>query len=1372
MAAQHHQVGVQALAPPAILASLLPLLQSVRPNGRHSAGVDAIHAAVAGMGQTVAPIHYSASTNKPTVSHYLPTLIKEAWRSEDSDQKYHTIDISSRIAKLRETRANVVAQRFPQAAATGAFSDTAALSYLVGASERENVAILLVNTRAPNTGDGGTWREGLATSAPDAMVRPMLINVGSTGSTYWGGVIDLLYDNTVATQNLNGHAIRVVRAQQDLEAVGQYIELVSMLCRKVMPGFRCQWKVDLAVRRVKNDTGLPFVAFLSLPTGQGYEFGSSGAPEIANRIFNDILGMLRESMENYDDDTTEDAVVIRCVRVHFFPDLSYTGSPLALPPSAPSSSGSQENRGRQAVFNEIRTMMQLSFAHKLPTKDSFIQALTAIHLPESSDRFCILRALLCCSIISSGLVNCAPDTRDKPLQAAKKKMLLKETVESFWDDFMDDEPLSRQTYGEGCVWKCLTMFMRKARSIPEFPTTFTIAMFNGYASSVPVTYIGITATGADDAADESEQFQLQILDPESVNNRTVLVAIYRQHAFLTCRNSIRVCNGGVEARVASFSKTIAYDPYELQEKDTKPPNPDPTRNVSTQYGFRNLAGDYCVTIDFETAQCSTCSDPSTPLLHTHHPCCAAIATSTTASHVFVGHECLQEVVVTGIKNGCVTQMLDHFERVYLDSDLLGEDQVLYVYSFNGANFDHFPVLQALLSRGESDIDVVKGNGSSLMQIKWRQKVVFMDIAKLYPGGSLDKVYESFRSSAAIRQRFPDVTAEKVKYKCWPYGILKREYWGKVFDWDFLAQHDHLWGGKKADVADQRPLAVVNVDWFRKTFPALQRFDVIDEVKKYCVDDTLITQMIVEIHHQDQAFGMFQGKFLSAPDAMTVGSLVLKMLQQCYVRGKEHKLPKGPPRLMLTGITISTPTTTWKPMLSDMITEATKGGLVTNNKRFSGFRLDNGAKRRVFGADINSSYPNIMQGPLPVEFTNIETFTTPRPFESVTFSNTAIYHCSIYMPVSTGLTVTCCNSAVSPRRIPANWFDTSTKSMRMTCFWGLELKTFAEWGAVIHVLEVAYFTPSNFLQQFVETVYGERLSLGQGVDPNTYEAIPGAVRDSVVVMLRKLRLNNAFGKLAQGEMPTTVIVRSYEEVIDFVYEGKTIVDINPISIDAGAHVALEVSWFEPRAHIGNLRFTASYILAGARVALQVLMHEVEKLPAVGGGMCEVICGDTDSLFFTEPEDGVAWQHFQDTYFHEYRLGACKKEHPPGGYEECISAGKKMYCCKGVTPSKNKCATKGIPTRLLKERYDLFETLLRGESITMDMPMSFQGSLSALSEVAGCVRSVRMRNITRRWLPNDPEHRSEPWESLDDFMTNNFPSPLYVSSDNISYSVTPC
>jgi hypothetical protein len=497
---------------------------------------------------------------------------------------------------------------------------------------------------------------------------------------------------------------------------------------------------------------------------------------------------------------------------------------------------------------------------------------------------------------------------------------------------------------------------------------------------------------------------------------------------------------------------------------------------------------------------------------------------------------------------------------------------------------------------------------------------------------------------------------------------------------------------------------------------------------------------------------------------TIGSAVINKIQHIYLTQEYQPTSKNGDYEL--GVTVKCPLHTRKHItLNECVRDSLRGGDTYQNRRvygniqLDGSDIEDGATSvQVAGYDINSSYPSTFMKDLPISYKGFQVKKVPETYEMNKYDENTLLWVELDMRgKEDGLGVRVGNSSMSPKFIPHLFYDPADKDLRLNWVWNVELIPFVEWGATCIVYGVIEFNSAPVFKEFCTEVYGERLR-AKGIDPLTFLPIPNAVEDAFTVSAKKNELNNTFGKTAQKDKPEVNIVHDYEQLLHMMTE--VIADVNIIRLPY--HEAAKVTLYRRHAHVGDLSFMASNILARARRNLNTPRVMWSKFMDMRGDPAYPICGDTDSMIAPVLADTPASRQFLESIIHPYELGKWKEEFRTDYY--VLAAAKKMYCVYlGPDPKTGKPllkrATKGVPKDILGLT-EFQKLVLNNEPVIAPMGLSFQATMSHLKENTNITREIKCGNVARKWLGNE----SLAWDSIDEFLNHLYsPDVICLTSE---------
>lgn len=795
-----------------------------------------------------------------------------------------------------------------------------------------------------------------------------------------------------------------------------------------------------------------------------------------------------------------------------------------------------------------------------------------------------------------------------------------------------------------------------------------------------------------------------------------------------------------EAYCAGENKRFLLKPIEVEAvKHVRTPRAQPAPLGPVYADYKGRLAE-CMAADLETFGCPVCS---TPEKEVHHAIAASLVWGTQEQDgvVFIGSEC-----PLSPGDGCIVQLFKWLHgtgRLLLDGDRLShsskeEPRPLSIQFFNGANFDAFLVLQALLSPrlGWRPHKLIE-NGGKLLRLSVGN-IDITDFAQLFDG-SLASVFKTFSRGNCSMQLPPST-----KYDCFPYGLLSPEHLAHgLFTPDELMQAD-LWGGKSVTGSPTGDWVSANVQWWReKINPA--GYDPILDLKRYCLIDSLLLMYCIVSFNEQLGVGEFCGRPYNVRFSMTVGSLSMLMFRQTALKDPIE----APPMRSVTDLPRAAGSKRLYGhdnfFLYELLREGYKGGLTNTFRKW----LPPGTTGKMY--DINSSYPAQMtqRDTLPGAYVghgflhlNGATMTDLEPQN--------FYNAEVTYPAGRcGLLVNQGGSCVAPSFIPFEWIDDDGRA-RASMHLGSELQLAIRMGARVNLRYVIRFEVGNMFCDFMTELYKMRLRYGKGVDPDTF--LPnGLPPDPLLTLLWKAVMNNLYGKWGQAIMDMTEILTAGDLMDVRMYEEsrRRIVDIQQMQS------FLFVSFQDMDSlSIGDFVAWAAAVTASGRNQLVEFMHNLEtKCVTYDGSPCYPILCDTDSVLTVEPDfsDPVTKMTLEPN-LHEYRLGAWKDDLlGPDWRCDAVAAGaKKLYAVHMTNivtgETAEKVRAKGCP-HLKRPTFSQLDAMVRDSSQRFRVEMrGFQHDLlTGVARQKEGERTLRARNLSRNF--DQADGGSVPWPTLE-------------------------
>ena len=751
--------------------------------------------------------------------------------------------------------------------------------------------------------------------------------------------------------------------------------------------------------------------------------------------------------------------------------------------------------------------------------------------------------------------------------------------------------------------------------------------------------------------------------------------------------------------------------------------------------------------DFETGTCHRCSALYGYEAQDAFCCSLAWGVLPSENITFIGHECSQVAKESKRESysGCVTQFLEWIKLylgVYYKDPDTGQfsNTVIrrFIYFYNGANFDIHFIHRVLLGWGEK-IDMLPMDGA-IVSLEWGN-ITFLDFYRLFPGGSLDKCFESFRDYDVPERR---LMPRGGKWKCFPYGCISDKDYLSAFTIEQL-EDPELWGNKFVGNGVQS-----NIDWWIENIHADGYYPQL-HLADYCTSDVILLQYMVMIEAKYIAVGNYGDRYFDTNDCLTASSAAMRMFQQAFLKETITS-----PYLDDT-VPILDPITNRDLTLQRVWDMSYAGGKVDvlrhditdprYEEAWKRYTLETGKPHLIDEYDFNSMYPACMLGEMPIEFLSYHPMDEAMAGPVV---DSNLYWASVsYRDNESGILSRCMNRCVALQNIPKQFVDPVHRDHTQFSFiWGVELNEAFDHEAQISLYGEFKMKTAPIYNDYVKTIYGERL----------------ATKNELVKNVKKLRLNGLYGKKAQARRASLRIIYNSIDTIQ-KSENEEIVTIKKVP---GMYHGKELYAVEVLNHedawVGQWKFIAAFITAKARALLCRAVRYVQGQQNSIGGLCQVYYTDTDSIKCDIPKacdacktgEGECFNadcsEFYKLWVHQNELGKLKSETKNVGYDRALFCRKKTNVChKYGAPNMNEFVVKckGLPKNVVtaKDMEFIYETK---QSLTFVMPMSFKRHFDkGIEKTTNLTRSVGIGNSARQ--PPDVNGELKPWLTIEDFIS---------------------
>ena len=745
--------------------------------------------------------------------------------------------------------------------------------------------------------------------------------------------------------------------------------------------------------------------------------------------------------------------------------------------------------------------------------------------------------------------------------------------------------------------------------------------------------------------------------------------------------------------------------------------------------------------DLETATCTACGKEE-----------AFIASLCWGTHPhqrrnFVGQECAAMMKGSSFKtfNGCITQMLRFLQENmgFCPARVTTQQKARkaitrYIYTFNGANFDHWFFLKTLRF-WNLPTDVINNGG--LLRMQWGN-MVWVDFLRLYPFTSLDSISAIFFDS---QQPAGLHVPQLRKWKAFPYGLI-----AKIVEQGHVSHEDltepSVWGTKVIDSKNPLPGHQQAINWWLENISttgcSLQT--LID----YCADDTTLLQYCVEYDVLSAATGKRKDRLFDLTHCITRAQAALLFFRQLYL----ERTLTSPDPAMKTGFPI--PNSTDEFTITEIISESYRGGKVSvfhqggippsYLDRAESFKREKGRYPLWEIWDMKSAYPYAMTHEMPVQLESMDTFWNT-PSTSYELKKTNLYCASVQYPKGkSGIMIKFAGYSLCPSFIPHLYFDPVANRHRYAMLWGVELIQAQEQGAVITVYAVLNFATEAIFKEFVEEKYAERV----------------AAKDAAMKLIIKLTLNSSYGKMVEDLKAALHHLINTFDLSSIPADLITRIEQIPGPREEGS--SLLVHAVDPtRTYMKQIGYVGSYITAFVRSRWCAFADDLALLPDEAGNPCYAAYGDTDSVLGSMPDPTNAKTiTFAQKWIHHQNLGMWCPE-TDHGIDYFVAASKKIKAIHEYQPdqppfdpvtfshdkSNSHFTFKGVPNKPLVWQH--YTELISQGSVCMNMGLQFKSSYKhGVEKFDTKTRTVSVKNWTVQ--PPDPDGFLRPHATLEDFI----------------------
>lgn len=1176
----------------------------------------------------------------------------------------------------------------------------------------------------------------------------------------------------------------IIRNMQNPDLISYLIYSVYLVARSIDPHAQLRWILRVLTRRKKANEDASIYLFKGTdPNGAlsgvvSSGLGITGSNNLEN-IRTEVLAAMFQKFVNRDDSQfilSEDRVTV--LGINFLFESSYVPTPLhSLPVNV--------TPGLLQV--RVRDMLKHMKAYRIP-KELF-DSLARLSIKHPSDRQypnnCIIEAFMFMRLHQMGRIN------DKSTRQEMMELFTELTNE------LDISTIKNMDLYEAL--RSLLLYEEEHIERHDMTGMLVLNFFGGFGKPPPCRSVRIILDGQELHFEMPENGAYVFTDmPE-----TLELVYYRGH-LMTCYHQQFIDNIQTEG---SYHKRLMHmtDNIKAKEFCLKPINIARQNEIKLKREKRiaitastnilsKVVGCYCPatsqcksSADLETGTCSGCSYQEKREVQEAFSCGLAWGTSLQESICFNGQECLRELkdnpsVTLENAPGCISQMLNWLKSnwgFYLQeqSTQHAPCKVLerVIYWFYGSRFDMFFLKDVLLYWNET-IEIMPMNGD-ILKIRWGQ-YTFVDFARLYPGFNLDKCYATFKKIDIGEHAYLRFQPES-KWKCFPYKAIRSGMFLRdKIDMEDLRVDNDIWGSKKANEEDPRPIGVVNAEWWEYNISS-EGFIIDQHLRDYCISDVLILQYCVYVHSQIMAIGTMETsmgtKMYDLNHAITCSNMAMTLFRQVFLF-EEICSPnlENDETARLNWIDEKSHQ---RLSVNACFQDAMKGGK-TDCFRHSMYHEERdplmkewmcnnpGKAYTVDDFDVNSMYPHIMESQLmPVTFEGVveldmeDGINLNAAGQFVDFEGNLhvlvdyyLYWVQVKYPEGqSGILSKACGFCVSLQQLQYCYDDPFRKDrMTYTMIYGRELRVAQTIYPDIDIRCRLYFKFQGMplFKEYITTLYQKRLESTSDMFKTFY----------------KLMMNSTFGKLAQGLKPTSTLQYNNFDLLS-MDENLTIVDLQQIPGPGGELINMVSTIDYEKPYIGQFIYMAAYITAGARSLLEELICDARKCINVLGLPCLLYYVDTDSIKICSIANTSENQWFIDKWVHQKKLGMIKCE---GTYDWIVMLGKKCGFFHEqkedavVTTKEELIASlqssglkqwhvksKGVPSKIVKPA-DLLEVYVSGERKTFNMPDQLKRELTrGISATSGAIRSIGFRNLARR--PPDSNGDLKPYKDVFEFIS---------------------
>lgn len=1163
----------------------------------------------------------------------------------------------------------------------------------------------------------------------------------------------------------------LVRQIQDPDITATFIYTVFLIANAQVPGVTLRWYMHVLTRRHKQgeqDASIyTFKGTSDNSSLTNYVQGTSTLNDIRTEV---VEAMFSKFPEHAGSEFIHAEDLVTVLGISFKFETHLLPTPLnQLPVTL---TGSQ-------MRSAIQDMLRVLRAYRIPKAlfDSLDKLSKKVPSTYSND--CLIEAFVYMRLFQTEKIN-------DQMSRAEQKRIYMETV-SDWptEDFRQMnlyEALKFLLYMETEMWE------------RHDQTGYVVLnFFGGFGRPPPCRSVRLILSEADtpeNSATPGYDLDCDIASGDQyvfAENGSHLELVYYQGHMMVCTHDqfaqAVMTEGSYVKRIMHLTDEVVPEPYQW-----KPINAEKSKKERRQpaemreHVLNKVQGCFCkdthqckTSADLETGTCVECSSREKREVQEAFSCGLAWGTKIEESICFSGQECLHAAKFSTFEtyNGCITQMLRWMKANwgwYLQeqSTQHAPSKIMerVVYWFYGARFDMFFLKDVLLFWNEN-ISMMPINGD-LLKIAWGQ-YTFVDFARLYTGFSLDRCYETFKKVDIGAHSYLEYQPQS-KWKAFPYlsirsGLFERD----IIPMEELESNNEIWGGKKANVDDERSIGVVNAEWWRANVSP-DGFKVHEHLEEYCISDVLILQYCVCVHSWIMATGSMESMGVSKKydlnRAITCSNMAMTLFRQVFL---QDTITSPDPNIRLKHVDAISQ----KPLsLQACFQDAMKGGktdcfrhCMFNEEREEvmneWMRLNPDKAITVDDYDVNSMYPHIMESQLmPTQLTDIQEYEEGHEVQlndDTSWANGEplvdyyLYWVSISYPEKcSGILSKVNGFCISLQKIDFCYADPNRKDrMTYTMVYGRELRVAKTLYPTTEIwMKCTFaFTGTPLFKEYIQTLYKKRLESSSVLFKTFY----------------KLMMNSTYGKLAQGLKPNNTLVYNNFDLM-CTEEDRLWVDVQMIPGPYGNSINMLSTLDPSKSYIGQMIYMAAYITAGARSLLEELIFDAQKCVNQQGLPCLLYYVDTDSIKVCSIAPVRENQWFIDKWVHQSTLGMIKCE---GTYDWIVMLGKKCgffheYDDSSPINSKEKLMmslqssglkawhvrSKGLPSKIVRPE-DMMQVFMNGEKKTFILPDQLKRAMNqGITRVTGNTRSMGFRNLARK--PPNANGTLEPYETAAQFI----------------------